>query len=59
VHNSCIFVGVIKGGGGVVAPYGVVAVGIVVAECGRLCVDNLGHAVLSDMLVKCRNGTIE
>ena len=56
MHDLCILVGGVDGG--VVAPCYIVAVGTVVAECGRLCMYRLGHDVLSDMLVECRNGTI-
>ena len=56
IHDACILVGLIDGGtGGVVAPYWVVAVGIVVAEANRLYVCCLGHDALSKISVVCRN----
>ena len=57
MHDICILVGGVNGR--VVAPYCVIAVGIVVSECGRLEVSRLGHDILSEMLVECRNGTIQ
>ena len=53
MHDACILVGLIDRG--VVAPYCVVAVGIVVAEVDRLYVGCLGHCALSKISVVRRN----
>ena len=52
MHDACVLVGLIDGG--VVAPYCVVAVSIVVAEVGRLYVCFLGHDAVQ-ISVLCKN----
>ena len=55
MHNLSILAGLIDGGGGIVAPYCIARVVIVIAKVDHLCKCSLGHDALPKILAGCRN----